>query len=261
MAVKAASDRLLVKLLKSRSTPTSSLTIEVRLARGDVDATEPIVWAARSSAGWLRLGNTTGTVYSNAPVAAIGVVVNATGLNDTFTTGPLNATIAFTSNMPSANRDQVFEQGSNELAMIVELSIISDVSLELKDVTVQTADASALGAGGEVAVGSKLIVTVVAFDYERLPISRRDLQIEMSLEMMGDTQVFKGNTKLAFWADNKYRAEVPPTWIEVAGSYHIKIASASSNVTLHFTVSSSKQSLYIALGISSVRPLGLHPEL
>jgi hypothetical protein len=85
MAVKAASDRLLVTLSKSRSAPTSSSTIEVRLARGDVDSTEPIVWAARSLAGGLRLGNTTGTVYSNAPVAAVGVVVDATGLEDTFT--------------------------------------------------------------------------------------------------------------------------------------------------------------------------------
>ena len=50
--------------------------------------------------------------------------------------------------------------------------------------------------------------------------------------------------------------------MEDAGSYHLEIASgASSFVTLHFTVSSSKSSLYIALGISSVRPLGLDPEL
>jgi hypothetical protein len=72
-------------------------------------------------------------------------------------------------------------------------------------------------------------------------------------------QVFKGKTSLVFWADNRYRAEVPATWMEMAGSYHLKIASgASSFVTLHFKiVSSSKQAFYIALGISSVRtPVG-----
>jgi hypothetical protein len=185
-------------------------------------------------------------------VAAVGVVVDATGLEDTFITGPLKATIAFTSNMPSAIQDHVFEQGSNELAMIVELSIISDVSLELKDVTVQTADASALGAGGEVAVGSKLIVTVVAFDYERLPISRRDLQIGMNLSMGG---VWKGAANLLYLTANEYRAEVPA--IPDAGSYDLIISSSTGSVTLRFTVSGSKQALYIALGISSVRtPVG-----
>jgi hypothetical protein len=139
IAVKAASDELLVKLLKSRSAPTSSLTFEVRLARGDVDATEPIVWAARSSAGWLRLGNITGTVYSNAPVAAVGVVVDATGVNDTFTIGPLNATIEINSSMPSANSSSsVFVRASSVLEMVAELTIAAKVELVPSDVPVHS---------------------------------------------------------------------------------------------------------------------------
>ena len=114
------------------------------------------------------------------------------------------------------------------------------------------------------AAGSKLIVTVKAFDYERLPISRPGVQIGMNLSMGG---VWKGAANLLYLSANEYRAEVPATWMEDAGSYHLEIANleiasgARSFVTLHFTVSSSKSSLYIALGISSVRPLGLYPEL
>ena len=154
--------------------------------RGDVDSTEPIVWAARGSAGWLRLINTTGTVYSNAPVAAVGVVVDATGLIDTFTTGPLNATIVLSSSMPAADSSSaVFELKSSVLEMVAELTIVAEVELIPSDVLVQTFDGSRLSTTGvaaatdskivtitdEVAAGSKLIVTVKAFDYERLPIS------------------------------------------------------------------------------------------
>jgi hypothetical protein len=145
MAVKAASDGLLVKLSKSRSAPTSSWTIEVRLVRGDIDSSEPIVWAASTSTGWLRLVNTTGTVYSNAPVAAVGVVVDATGLIDTFTTGPLNATIVLSSSMPAADSSSaVFELKSSVLEMVAELTIVAEVELIPSDVSVQTLDGGRL---------------------------------------------------------------------------------------------------------------------
>ena len=262
MAVKAARDGLLVKLLKSRSAPTSSWTIEVRLVRGDIDSSEPIVWAARTSAGWLRLVNTIGTVYSNAPVAAVGVVVDATGLIDTFTTGPLNATIVLTSSVPSADSSSaVFELKSSVLEMVAELTIVAEVELIPSDVLVQTFDGGRLSTTGaaaatdskifavtdEVAAGSKLIVTVKAFDYERLPISRPGVQIGMNLSMGG---VWKGAANLLYLTANEYRAEVPA--MQDAGSYDLIVSSSTRSVTLRFTVSGSKQALYIAAGISSV---------
>jgi hypothetical protein len=235
--------------------------------RGDVDSSEPIVWAARTSAGWLRLINTTGTVYSNAPVAAVGVVVDATGLIDTFTTGPLNATIVLSSSMPAADSSSaVFELKSSVLEMVAELTIVAEVELIPSDVLVQTLDGSRLSTTGaaaapdskimtitdEVAAGSKLIVTVKAFDYERLLISRPGMQIGMNLSMGG---VWKGAANLLYLTANEYRAEVPA--MQDAGSYDLIISSSTGSVTLRFTVSSSKQALYIALGISSVRtPVG-----
>jgi hypothetical protein len=146
--------------------------------------------------------------------------------------------------------------------MAAELWIVADVSLEQDDATVQTADGSVLGVEAEVPAGSKLTVTVSAFDYERLPISRPGLQIAMRLTM-GDTTkpLFKGAASLVHLAGNKYRAEVPGTWLVDAGSYHLAITSSTnSGATLKFTVSSSRQSLYIALGISSVRPCTPEPR-
>jgi hypothetical protein len=103
-----------------------------------------------------------------------------------------------------------------------------------------------------VAAGSKLIVTVKAFDYERLPISRPGVQIGMNLSMGG---VWKGAANLLYLTANEYRAEVPA--IQDAGSYDVIISSSTGSVTLRFTVSSSKQALYIALGISTVSmPIG-----
>jgi hypothetical protein len=268
MAVKAASDRLIIKLSKTRSSPTSHSTIEVRLASGDVESTELIMWTARSSTDWLRLGNATGMVYSDAPVAPIGVVMDATGLADTFTTGPRIAAIVLTSTMPAAgSSSSVFERGSSVLEMVAELTIVADVELIPSDVTVRTPDGGTLSTGAavptgslvtvitiddEVAAGSKLTVTVRAFDCDRLPVFRPDAQIAMSL-FMGDNRVWKGATKLIYLATNEFRAEVPATWVEDAGSYDLNITSSSGGVTLRFTVSSSKQALYIALGISSVR--------
>ena len=88
--------------------------------------------------------------------------------------------------------------------MLAALTIVSEVELIPSDVSVQTLDGGRLSIGAaaaterrseivaisdEVAAGSKLIVTVKAFDYERLPISRPGVQIGMSLSMGG---VWKG---------------------------------------------------------------------
>jgi hypothetical protein len=269
MAAMVASDKLLVKLLKSRSAPTSESTIEVRLARGDVDSTEPIVWVARSSAGWLRLCNTTGSVYSNAPVAAVGVFVDATGLHDTFTTGPLNATIEITSSMPAANSSSsVFERGSRVLEMVAELTIVAEVELVPSDVSVQTLDGGRLSIGAaaategrseifvitdEVAVGSTLIVTVKAFDYERLPISRPGVQIGMNLSMGG---VWKGAANLLYLTANEYRAGITGSGILDPGSYVILVSSAGSHFAIRFeAVQQDPKLIYLAAGLSAVAAL------
>jgi hypothetical protein len=110
-------------------------------------------------------------------------------------------------------------------------------------------DSTIFAVTDEVAAGSKLIVTVKAFDYERLPISRPGVQIGMNLSMGG---VWKGAANLLYLTANEYRAEVPA--MQDAGSYDLIISSSNTrSVILRFTVSSSKQALYIALGISSVR--------
>jgi hypothetical protein len=195
----------------------------------------------------------------------VGVVINATGLEDTFTAGPLNATIELTSSMLAANSSSsVFERGSSALQMVAELTIVAEVELVPSDVSVQTLDggrpstdaaaaterrSEIFAITDEVAAGSKLIVTVKAFDYERLPISRPGVQIGMNLSMGG---VWKGAANLLYLTANEYRAEVPA--MQDAGSYDLIISSSTGTVSLRFTVaSSSKQNLYIALGIGSVR--------
>jgi hypothetical protein len=172
--------------------------------------------------------------------------------------------------MPAANSNSsVFELKSSVLEMVAELTIVAEVELIPSDVSVQTLDGGRLSTteaasatdskiitiNDELAAGRRLIVTVKAFDYERLPISRPDVQIRMIL-FIGDShnRARKGATNLLYLTANEYRAELPATWVQDAGSYDLSITSSTRSVTLRFTVvSSSKQNLYIALGISSVR--------
>jgi hypothetical protein len=179
--------------------------------------------------------------------------------------------------MPAASPgSSVFELQSSVLEIAAELTIVAEVELVPSDVSVQTLDGTRLSSGSalvtesrsaseisvtitdEVATGSKLVVTVKAFDYERLPIARPDVQIAMSLFILGENPVLKGEANLLPLTANEYRAELPPSWIQDAGSYDLNIASSTGMVTLRFTVSSNKQrELYVALGISSVRRLCL----
>ena len=70
----------------------------------------------------------------------------------------------------------------------------------------------------------------------------------MNVSMGG---VLQGAANLLYLTANEYRAEMPAALDE--GSYDLIVSSSTGSVTLRFTVSSSKQALYIALGISSVR--------
>jgi hypothetical protein len=255
MAVKAASDRLLIRITKKRSAPTSSTTIEVRLVSGDVDSTEQIVWTASSTVSWLRLANTSGTVSSNAPVAAVDIVVDAIGLNDTFAMGPLNTTITLSSSMPTAGSNRsVFEKESSVLHMVAELTVVAEVDLLPSDLTVQLLDGSILSTGALVTTESSLMVTIVAFDFERLAVSRPGLQITVSLFTDDDSKTLKGVATLFFHRDNRYRGEVPGSWLQDAGRYVLAVGNSSDFVTLRFDVTNSKLSLYLAAGIGSVRP-------
>jgi hypothetical protein len=271
MAVKAASDRLLITLVKMQSAPTFRTTIEVRLVSGDVEATGQVVWTVRSSAAWLQLGNTTGTVHSSAPVAPVDVVGDATGLNDTFATGPLNATITLSSMIPTAGSKSVFEREAGLLTMPVELTIVAEIDIGASELRIQTDDGSMLldnkidmlpnAPEIEVTAEAKLTVTLKTFDYEQLPILRPSLRIEMELFMDGaNGQTPKGAANLLFLSGNYYRVEVPGKWLKDAGKYTLKITGgngAVNTVAVHLIVSSNQLQLYIALGISSVRPFAM----
>jgi hypothetical protein len=254
--------------------------IEVRLVSGDVEATGKIVWTASSSISWLQLRSTTGTVYTGAPYVPVEVVTDATGLKDTFATGPLNGSIVVTSIMPVAGLSSVFENETGHLTMPVELKIVAEIDIDSSELKLETDDGSVLlddqigmrpDSEIEVAEDGKLTATFKAFDYERFPIVRPDLRIEIRLRYLGENGIKDlGRTGLLFLTDNVYRAEVPGKWLTEPGNYHLIIASnltelgndhlsiGSNNgaMTTRIIVVSSKLKLYIAGGISGVSRLG-----
>jgi hypothetical protein len=263
MAVKVSSDRLLIVLLKTRSTRAYSTTIEMRLMSGDVESTRKVEWTASSTSAWLSLGKTAGTVSSDDPVARLDVVADATSMQDTYLTGPLNATLSFTSSLPNVQSDVAFEGGSHQLTMTAEVSIEAAVYLKPNDVEFQTSTASILSSGGEISAGDKLTLTVKVYDYERLAIPRRGLLLQMSLcddndhdcQTSDDPKTLKTAT-LLYLVDNTYRGLLPGDWIKDAGRYTVRVRATngtdSEPVLFRLTVTEGNQQLYLKAGIAVV---------
>ncbi len=254
MAAKVASDSLRIKLTKSRSTPTLTSTIEVRLTSGDVDSAERVFWTAISSADWLRLGHASGTVYIDASVAIVSAVADATGLSDTFTSGPLNTIVTITSTMRTAEPNVVFQNATDKLLMAVELTIVAEVWLPHSAVVVQTGDGVALTDRGSVPVGSSLSVRVNTVDYEGLAITRPDLRMTLSL-VSSDGRVAK-RASLLFLTGSTYGAEITGSWILDPGSFGLSVGNADSDFTIRFeAVEQDPKLIYLAAGLSVVAAL------
>jgi hypothetical protein len=245
MALKAASDKLSITHTKALSNPVSKSTVEVRLASGDVDGISAVEWIASSSAGWLRLGQSNGTVNSDAPVAQMNLVLDSTGLNDTGVASLLRANITVVSRM--AGRSDLFDKGTHLLTMEVQVAILAVPSVTRADVRIQRSSGEDLMDGGSVVSGDALIITANTFDYERLPISREGLQL--TVHLVGGRDLLK-LLEMRYREGNTYRSEVPSSWLEKAGSYSLNI---SNTVEIRFEVSKSNRSVYIGAAIASVR--------
>jgi uncharacterized protein with PQ loop repeat len=151
--------------------------------------------------------------------------------------------------MPSAGRTQVFEQGSDELMMAVEVTIEAAVVVTKEDVRVVDREGNSVSDGGEVVIGRALSVTVTAFDFERLPIRRTALQIGVQLSQLSGSS--NNTLPMQHQDGNTYQAEVPSSWISKPGPYTLWIDGGA--IEIHFVVAeSSKNQLYLAAGLSGV---------
>jgi mRNA-degrading endonuclease toxin of MazEF toxin-antitoxin module len=254
MALKAANDRLSITHTKAKATPTYTTSVEVRLTSGDVDSVSRVEWSAVSSVEWLRLGTITGTVDSRSPVAEIPVTVHDAKLNDTGASGPpLKATITVSNRI--AGRSDLFDNGTQRVVMDVEVSIAATPHLTRDDASVRNAEGKDVGKNSVLAPGDMLVIVAKAFDYSRLPIPRAGLRITASL--IGPKSQIQ-LVELQHISDNTYRGEITSAWLEDTGGYQLQLNTSSSSLEWPLTVAASNQSLYIAVGISSVWPLSTH---
>ncbi len=272
MEVKAASKKLSIKHVKARRSEDEIKSIvEVRLTSGDIDATpaDRIAWLATSSAQWLRLSRTDGTVDSKDPVAEFAALIDATGFRDTYNASasgqqPLFGTIMVTSSMRDTRAD-LFEDGTHSIALPVELTIEAAPVLQRDDVEARTSSGASVASGSIVTAGDTLVVTVHTFDYERLPIARPGLRMELILTQ----DALPKAIELRYLADsdagsavrNVYRGEVPGSYIELPGEYTLRINSIADGTQpglepIVFTVTATNQSMYVGLGIALL-PLGM----
>jgi hypothetical protein len=274
MALKAASDRLAVTLVKTRKTKDIEASIEVRLASGDVNSASPVSWTATSSAAWLSLVENSGIVNSANPVAELRVNMNAAGHADASSRKfgqPLSAVLTVESRFRA--RSDMFQNSTDRIEMLVELRVESAVYVLQEHVEIRKEDGSLLpfDAIGTLRRVDALSVTVHAFDCETeaLPINRGGelLVLRIRHEASGGWV----NTTLQYsGSDNVYSAESAiqalPTSSSEVETYllilqsHTRDGAVTGEVSLTFEVKNTNKTLIIAgsIGAVSCGPLGLH---
>jgi hypothetical protein len=219
-----------ITAVKKRSTMSAKASAELRLKSGDVldDVFHRIGWTASvGTPSWLTLSNSAGVVHSSRPVAEVSVIANLTGLNDTALSGPLVASITFTSRTSDETRN-AFVNGPTDVRMIhVSVTIESVPYVEASDVTVTTSSGRVVGPGDSISAGDQFTVAVKAFDAERIPIFRSDksdlqlnlrlrgkmnntLSTQLPLTLVLDAATGRNESKLY---SNLYTATVPADWI------------------------------------------------
>ena len=166
------------------------------------------------------------------PVAPITLIVNGTGLNDTGTTGPIVSSITIT----STSSGSVFNNsnGMNDVRSIpVRLFITAVPSVDASDVTVTSSSGRAVPPGEPVEAGDRLTIAVEAYDAQRLPISRQDLQ----LTVVVNGTVNGGHSvplELGTAGTNVYTAKIPETWIKEPETVESDVLPSSVAATTRF---------------------------
>ena len=198
-------------LVKTRSVTTVNGEVEVRLKRGNVDEIQCAALASTNS-GWLSMGASSGNVSSDRPVTTLTVIANGTGLSDTAATGPIRANITFEASVTLG--DLVFVNGTESQTIDVDLTIIALPYIDESHVAITSSSSSrAVKPGNPVDAGDRLVVSVQAFDADRLPISRKDLQL--TVEVKGNLNgVQRAPLEPDGASSNVYSATIPENWIK-----------------------------------------------
>jgi hypothetical protein len=272
MALKAASDRLVVTLVKTRNAMFHATTIEVRLASGDVNSDSPVSWTAKSSASWLSLAADHGIVNSASPVAELHVNMSAAGHADTSESGqPLSAIVSVESLFQA--RSDLFQNSTNMVEMQVELRVQSAVYVLPEHVEIRKGDGSLLsfGAVETVRTVDTLSITARAFDCETIPLPINRGGEVLTLRIRNEASGEWANTTLQYSGiDNVYSAEsviqALPTSSSVLERYLLLLQSltrdgaVTGEVSLTFEVKTTNKTLIIAgsIGAVSCDSLRLH---
>ena len=199
-------------LIKTRSVTTVEGEIEVRLKSGNVDEIQCTALPSTSS-DWLSLGISLGNVSSARPVTTLTVIANGTGLSDTAAPGPIRSNITVEANVTLG--DLVFVDGTRLQTIDVELTIIALPYIDESHVAITSASSGrAVKPGEPVDAGDRLVVSVKAFDADRLPISRKDLQL--TVQVKGNLNgVQRAPLEPDSTGINVYTAAIPENWIKM----------------------------------------------
>jgi hypothetical protein len=144
---------------------------------------------------------------------------------------------------------ELFESSTHVLTMNVTVGIEATPCLTSTDVFVRDQDGNYVVNGREVVTGGTLSLTLTAFDFDRLPICRSTLQVEVELSQLSG----RSNTSLPMQHqhDNTYQLTLPSSWIGDPGLYTLWIHGGA--VTIHFAVvGTSKNQIYLVAGLSGV---------
>jgi hypothetical protein len=202
-------------LVKSKEVQSVSQSIEIRLKDGDIaaDSDRIIHWTVvgGSAAPWLSLAPLSGSLSSRESVAAVKAAADGAGLGDTATIGPYNTTLTFHFSAVLMTPGD-FMNGTDQQTITVRLSVFAKPYVNETHVTLTRSSGAPVGPAEPIEAREKLTVSVKAADFEGLPISRPDLQLQ--LEIRGNLNK-NHSIPLQLIADgtNVYMASIPETWV------------------------------------------------
>jgi hypothetical protein len=233
--------------------------LEVRLVSGDIDDASIIRWNASSSASWISLELTDGSVSTLKAAVELPFTVDLRGLNDTARSGPLTAYITIQSN--SSDDAVRFLNDSETLRILVELKIEAEACASTSVFALKAVAAErAISNGSDVVAGDSVRVSVESFDADRLPIERPTQEIRI---LYRAAELNQNTSIMMKWTGKQSKQRYENVYIgEIAGGVLAEgqytlllVDGGNAEASMVFTVAKTR-TLELVFGVSAMVLLG-----
>jgi hypothetical protein len=226
VAVSGSITDVSITVVKTNRTKTNRATVQVRLTSGDVDPSAPVHWTAvlPPNTPWLSCNVLNGTIDGQTSTGTIVVAADASGKKDTGGASPLRSTITVTSTMNSSDGPVQFMEGSDRLTIEVSVEVVAVAYLAESDIRVFSKEDGQPVTLSRIPVATSLVVTVVTYDCDRLPIERDQL-LKLRLWKSAAASSESRNIMFLYAGNGSFNAEIPGTALSDPGAYQLAVSA------------------------------------